>query len=646
MVWFHSGADPYQSGELRLLGLPALMLEEQGWSCRFLPVQAAREEPADLAVISPGALAAIAHAGNWPRPPVILLSLDDAAITRDAQQLEAVQLAAGRISAVVARGLVAERWSRENLADRVTCATIPDIAERAIEVRAAALRFCLAPDRARASTDGFRAFWFAGPGDLVDEEEVQLVLDAARRAAADGAPMVLVAPRAVLDWFYQAGLEDVAATRAWSTGMVDRLLADGATPILPATRNTRRRRAKLLRHGTKIAIADPEPFDPWAVAAKWRALLAPYLQPQPAPDPKRRTLILFLDLIQDVELALPIVDAVLRHPRLTLRLVASSWLAEQMPRLETELAARGVTAELHDRRAIANGTAVALDGVDALLTIVETTLNPHKRAHALTLRAQAAAIPTFTMQHGLENVGLTYFDDVHDASVDIRSDYIFAWFPQEDVPAAVPERVRPRLIHVGRPRMAAPAPPPLPDQPGRRMIAVFENLHWTRYGARFREQFMAHCFQLADALDDTVIVIKPHPAGKWLIKTRESVERWPVNVLVADPEDAVWAGTTAASLIAGADAVITTPSSIAVDAVTEGKRVAVAGYDLDVSSYAPLPILRTFEDWLGFATARETGVRAAQARARFLGRIDISGPSEERMVQAIDAVLAKRLIPG
>ena len=103
--------------------------------------------------------------------------------------------------------------------------------------------------------------------------------------------------------------------------------------------------------------------------------------------------------------------------------------------------------------------------------------------------------------------------------------------------------------------------------------------------------------------------------------------------------------TPAAPLSAAADAVITTPSSIAVDAVTEGKQVAGAGDDLDVSSYAPLTILRSFEDWLGFATSQEPGVRSAQARARFLGRIDISGPSEDRMVQAIDAVLANQLQP-
>lgn len=645
MVWFHSGGDPYQSGELRLLGLPALLLEERGWSCRFLPVHAARGEPTDLAVISAGALGALAQVGGWARPPMIVLSLDDAAITRDARQLDAVQLAAGRIDAVVARGPVAERWARANLADRVACAMIPDIAEREVEVRAAAVRFGIPRDRAPLAIGaGYGGFWFAGPGDIVDEQEILFVLDAARRAAADRAPLVLVAPRAVLDWLYQAGLDATTAVQPWTSGLVDRLIADGASVVLPDGDGAARRRAKLVRHGMTLPVADAARFDPWAVAGQWRDLLRRHIGAERRPRPSRHTLLLFIDLIQDVELALPIIDVVLGHPRFTLRLVASAWLMQQHPRLASSLATRGIVPEVHDRKAIMNLGTVPLDGVDALLTIVETTLNPHKRAHALTLQAQAIGIPAFTMQHGLENVGLTYFDDVHDTSVDIRSDYIFAWFPSEDVPPSVPERVRPRLLHVGRPRMPAPTPPALPARPGSRTIAVFENLHWERYSAAFRGQFISDCFQLARVLEDTVVVIKPHPAGKWLVKSRDTVANWPVNILVADPQDPLWADTTAASLIASADAVITTPSSVAVDAVIDGKRVAVVGYDLDVSSYAPLPILRNFDDWLGFATSREAGVLAAQARARFLGRIDISGPSEHRLVQAIDAVLANRLI--
>lgn len=643
IAWFHSGADTFRTGELRLLGLPALLLEERGWTCSFRPTGGRGGLPAEVAVLSPGTLSALAETTRWPRPPIILVSLDDEAIGRDAEQLAALRLAAGRINGVVARGPMAEHWARENLSDRVPCVAIADIADRTPELRATALRFGI-PRSDPCPPPMCDRFWFAGPGDLVDDREIESVIEAAHQAVRRGERMLLVAGRGTLEWLKQAGCPEEVERVPWAAGLIDGLLGTGAAVMLPDMRNAWRRHARLARYrGSAAPGLDLTRYEPWAVAGGWRKLLEDKLEPSQSQEVRGSTLLIFIDLIQDVELALPILHAARNRPKLVLRVAVSRWLRDNNARLIPALAALGITPELYDRKALMDGNAVPLDGVGALLTMVETTLNVHKRSHTLTLEAQARRIPTFTIQHGLENVGLTYFDAVHDRSVDIRSDHVLVWFGPDQVPPNVPQRVRPRLVHVGRPRMEHSASPPVPAHMGSRILAVFENLHWDRYSRRFREQFLADCFRLAGALEDTVVVIKPHPAGKWLTKTRDAVEAWPVNIMIADPEDPLWHDTTAASLIASADAVITTPSSVAVDTALAGKKVAVAGYDLDVSAYAPLPILRSFEDWLGFAVSRESGARAAQARARFLERIDIAGPSEQRLLEAIECLSAGRL---
>ena len=54
------------------------------------------------------------------------------------------------------------------------------------------------------------------------------------------------------------------------------------------------------------------------------------------------------------------------------------------------------------------------------------------------------------------------------------------------------------------------------------------------------------------------------------------------------------------ALLFNLDAVITTPSTVAVDAARAGRPVAVIGNDLLLPMYEPLPILREVDDWAYF----------------------------------------------
>jgi hypothetical protein len=380
------------------------------------------------------------------------------------------------------------------------------------------------------------------------------------------------------------------------------------------------------------------------VGSQWTDLLRAHaVHETTSSDGRPVTLLLLLDLIQDVPLALPIVDMAVDTPGLNLRVAVTSWLVQEKDHLVTELRRRGIEPEIYDRRTILNGAAPSLEGVDALLTIVETTLNVHKRGHMLTLRAQSLAIPTFTLQHGLENVALTYFDEVHDQSVDILSDHIFVWFPLDEVPTVVPAKIRPRLVHVGRPRGVPRAQLPKALIDRQRTVSVFENLHWHRYDRRFRERFMQDCFALARAFPDQAVVLKPHPAGQWTAKQKPLLAEWPENLLLADPGEASWAEVSADDLISASDMVITTPSSVVIDALQLNRPVAVAGYGLDLPLYEPLPILRRLDDWINFVTSAQGSVQSAQARAKFATRMNLAGASETKIVSTIAEIARSKL---
>lgn len=67
--------------------------------------------------------------------------------------------------------------------------------------------------------------------------------------------------------------------------------------------------------------------------------------------------------------------------------------------------------------------------------------------------------------------------------------------------------------------------------------------------------------------------------------------------MIADPLDQKWESYTANQLLGRLDAVITTPSTVALDAARARKPVAVVGYGLDLSIYSPLPVISDARQW-------------------------------------------------
>jgi hypothetical protein len=312
-------------------------------------------------------------------------------------------------------------------------------------------------------------------------------------------------------------------------------------------------------------------------------------------------ILAFIDLVQDIEVMAPLLLGGLadRHRGWSLDLNVSRSLRASAPDALARLKATGLPFRLVVRREVIAGRSPDLRGVGAVITASESSHPAHAAGHALARRANAAGLATYTLQHGLENVGLD------GRAESIASRRIFTWFPPARA-TAMPAEVRSRLVHVGRPH------PPAPGAEPRCQVGVFENLHAERYGAGHREAFVAGLDALAGA--GVRALLRPHPAGGW---SRDiDLGRWPTVTLAG-------AGTIQEAIAACAR-VITTPSTVALDAAQAGRPVALAGDGGEL--YAPLPVLREPDDWPAFALALDD---QSQALTAFL----------ERVVQPGDAVV-------
>lgn len=356
------------------------------------------------------------------------------------------------------------------------------------------------------------------------------------------------------------------------------------------------------------------------------------------------TLLVQIDLGQDLDVLLPIIQANRERASLDLRVVVTHWLEKESPRVVERLRALGVPFETVQRKAARSGGGASLEGVDAVLTAAESTLSAHKAGRSLARRARAAGIPSFTLQHGFENVGISYLDEEHGADVVFESDVVFCWCSLAALPGWVRPETRDKLVPVGSPK---PTPLPsatmtLPEADGwHRRIGVFENLHWHRYDEEYRERFVEDLVNTSRRVPDTLFLVKPHHAGRWLTKNQVLPSDVP-NLLLIDPADERWHAFTAPVLINSLDGVITTPSTVALDAARAGRAVAVVGQELVLPIYEPLPILRGSSDWSAFARSLDNRDAALARNELFLSRALLPGCAVHRILHHIEQVIFDR----
>lgn len=378
-----------------------------------------------------------------------------------------------------------------------------------------------------------------------------------------------------------------------------------------------------------------------SLAARLSILVERLRPTRPAPRGRPLSVLFLIDLVQDLEVLLPIMKAARAAGRFHVDVCMTTWLHRVSPWIPDRLAVAGFRPLEAQRERLLDPAGVSLRGFDALVTASESTAAAHRHGHALVRRANRLGLATLTVQHGLENLGLTSRVDGDHA---FASKTILTWGPAKALPDWLPRGVRARCVGVGRPRSIGAAPEPLPpDYDGRRVVAVFENLHWARYSAEYADRFLHDLAGTARAFPDVLFLIKPHPAGLWLTRNLGRLDSQPDNLVLADPNQAAWSQVTAVALITAATCVVTTPSTVALDAVEAGRPVAVAAYGLDLEAYDPLPALQEEADWTRFVRSVLDGSADTASRAQaFRRRHLMDGDAATRALDAIECAVPRR----
>ncbi|MDB5861087.1 MAG: hypothetical protein JWQ76_4776, partial [Ramlibacter sp.] len=352
-------------------------------------------------------------------------------------------------------------------------------------------------------------------------------------------------------------------------------------------------------------------------------------------------LAVVLHLGQDLDLALPVLKEA-RAAGITCEAWCSASLFSKSPRVLPMLKAQQIPFRvLPNEEGLTRFTFPSRTRV--LLTVAESSLGPHRVPRLLSEAAVRQGLFVATMQHGFENVGLTYEDSIHAMEkITFAAQRIYIWGPLHTLHPRATAAVRARCVSVGCPKDASPEAANLDRLlPGDRpVIGIFENLHWHRYSEAYRRQFLDNSMALAAAYPHVQFVIKPHHAGLWLTKRYEGERPASDNLMIVDPQATEWENHTASALMGRLSAVITSPSTVALDAARLDIPVAVVAGDLSLDNYLPLPLLNDTSDWLAFvaqALDPERKPALQQQSAQFVDLVLVPGAAAKRIVEDLRA---------
>lgn len=347
-------------------------------------------------------------------------------------------------------------------------------------------------------------------------------------------------------------------------------------------------------------------FESKRIASMWLDVLQTVAQTRGAPalsaeGPPDAELVVAIHLIMDIDLALPVIREA-QDMGIAVLVLCNSEIRAAKPDMEA-LVREHCQQYLFVHRLMLDRNFVFPASAKALLTFSESNLRPHAFNRQLTRMANRAGIATYTAQHGFENVGLTYDDTIQPIrNISFAARHIFIWGKLETLHPSVLASNRRKCVPVGCPKPAQGGRAMLPDtfSSSKPVVGIFENLHWKRYPDDYRKAFIGNVLQLAGQYPEILFLIKPHNAGLWLTRRFEgTLPRLP-NIVIADPKSPQWASSTASGLFWRCAAVITTPSTVALDAARHGLPVAIVAPGLALDNYAPLPLLREAQDWHRF----------------------------------------------
>jgi hypothetical protein len=353
-------------------------------------------------------------------------------------------------------------------------------------------------------------------------------------------------------------------------------------------------------------------------------------------------LVLFLSRPQDVDLYLDIFRQARQRPEIRVVFWATRRALEHFPAMPARLAEYGIeVSQVVDHHNLSR-IEERLFEIDALLNTVESSYAAHKVPHRLVQLANACGVMTYTLQHGFENLGLTYLDDEQGSGVTFAARRVLCWSRVEDLPGRLAADTRQKCVAVGCPKIA-PEKAALKVDSGKPLIAVFEGLHVSRFDAGYRERFFADLERMAKEFSGLRFLLKPHPG----IVQRDSDHQSRLDALAkmievldpARPESGRNRSTP--ELLSCCRAAITTPSTIALDAAQAGIPVAVIRYGQEIpyyDLYRPLPLLDTTADWRQFLELCERDPqKVLTASGDFLNRVMLPGNAARRILDLVVA---------
>lgn len=381
-------------------------------------------------------------------------------------------------------------------------------------------------------------------------------------------------------------------------------------------------------------------------AAAWRQAIetaqAAPRQPGGAPQraPSKLRVLLLLQQFQDIDLIVPVAEAASIQPDLDVRVVVLSKIAIPASRRLRTVCGNGAAIEFWDGAdLLAKRIAAERLAADVAVTASEGPGPGARFARAFVAASRAAGARTVTMQHGLDNGGLTFGPQIREPFI---SDMILTWGGAHRLTASASPAARAKAVPVGCPKRAFRRDD-FADFPlaGRRFVAVFENLHWHRYSDRYRARFVADLAATAEAAPDMQFVVKPHMGGQWFVRGA-SAAPLPPNVELAHPAAARWRRFTADAFLAHAAAVITTPSTIALDAARYGVPAALVTYGIAAANYHPMLRLEQSVDWLHFVDQiRRDSYDRTKLDAFFADAV-MPGDAVARIITVIRMAAARR----
>ncbi|HJR23290.1 MAG TPA: hypothetical protein VJ822_16785 [Dongiaceae bacterium] len=357
-------------------------------------------------------------------------------------------------------------------------------------------------------------------------------------------------------------------------------------------------------------------------------------------ESKLRVLLL-VQQFQDIDLIVPVAEAAGAQPDIEVCVAVLSKIAVPASRRLRALCGNGARIEFwHGADLLENRIEAERFAMDVAVNASEGPGVGARFARAFVAASRGAGARVLTLQHGLDNGGLTFGPRIR--ADGIMGDLVLTWGGTHRLTDAAPPEVKAKAIPVGCPKRVFHrsdfADFPHADRP---FIAVFENLHWRRYSDAYRERFVRDLAATAEAAPETSFLVKPHMGGQWFVRGGSNAPL-PSNVEIAHPGTERWRRFTADAFLAHASAVITTPSTIALDAARYGVPAALVTYGIDAQNYHPLQRLEQFADWPAFVDQIRRGSYDRRQLEAFFADAVVPGDAVARILTIIRMAGARR----